>query len=804
MKKIFSLIAIVSMMVMVIPLIAPMANAAQPPINTSTFWEGTIGWGPVDADPAIAYDTASGQLIFNVYEGLIAMNGSSYWESVPALATNVPTRSDVRVTVTNTSAVGEDPTGSTWSGGNRIFGWIDELGDGLGATDAIYMTDGAQWHTWQIESITGTSTITLNLWRGSYVFNLVPAGTIPFYDHTGAVQDTFDVKDAEYSFEKALVLDPPGQPIWMYDKPFFDLSDHTFFTNDTAMDFAHLIDDCIVGNVAANTLTMNVGVKFPDNALKQILEQTWGAIVSKEFSLQLGCWNGDLFAPCPDNAAVPLWWIEWAAEGGGIDYATLDPQDQMVPEVFCGTGPYYVDTISSVDLKVILKRNVGYYKGWPQTEFGVSSGYIDTYEIDYIAAWTTRKAAFLAGDIDVCAVPRAYMFELLDNTTKEPPAGTASVYKTIKNIVPALSMDSNMFQFNIRNDSTYVGSGHFPDGIPLNFFNNTHCRKAFGYSFNWSTFSEQAYFGESDYRKNSLVLGLYPDYYNDSAAPGYFESFANAEAELKAAIFSGTSVWASGFTLDVTFNTGNDVRKIADNLMAAFFQTLSTYDGRTGPPFVVNVKEIDWTTTIRGMTRRLQPLFSIGWLADFADADNFVRTYMHSFGAFCYYQSYSASNGWGTEKDILVDTAVLTPDGPARQALYDQLAVMYYDDVPSTPINTPRGRRWCQYWVKGWYYDALYPAYYIRNYWKTDDCWFDVSGATSGISDGSCNMRDIAYLIAHFNAPAPVPGTPTNPKWVMSYGANGCVDPYGDRVSNMKDIAAAIQHFNHKQNTGTP
>ncbi len=85
-----------------------------------------------------------------------------------------------------------------------------------------------------------------------------------------------------------------------------------------------------------------------------------------------------------------------------------------------------------------------------------------------------------------------------------------------------------------------------------------------------------------------------------------------------------------------------------------------------------------------------------------------------------------------------------------------------------------------------------------------DNPWYDVSGSTPGISDGVVNMKDIAYLIAHFNAKAPVPGQPPDPKWVGVYGANGCVDPFGDRVCNMKDIAGAVIHFNHHANTGTP
>jgi hypothetical protein len=114
------------------------------------------------------------------------------------------------------------------------------------------------------------------------------------------------------------------------------------------------------------------------------------------------------------------------------------------------------------------------------------------------------------------------------------------------------------------------------------------------------------------------------------------------------------------------------------------------------------------------------------------------------------------------------------------------------------------GRRWTNYWVKGWYYDALYPAFYIRDYYKMDDCWFDMTGPTTAISDGITNMRDIQYLIARFNAKAPQPGVAPDTRWNGNYGSNGGVDPSGDRLCNMRDIQGAILHFNHKVNTAEP
>jgi hypothetical protein len=65
-------------------------------------------------------------------------------------------------------------------------------------------------------------------------------------------------------------------------------------------------------------------------------------------------------------------------------------------------------------------------------------------------------------------------------------------------------------------------------------------------------------------------------------------------------------------------------------------------------------------------------------------------------------------------------------------------------------------------------------------------------------------MRDISWLILHFNARAFIQDYPADPKWIGVYGANGCIDPYGDRGSNIRDIQMAVIHFGHKMNTTTP
>ncbi len=170
-----------------------------------------------------------------------------------------------------------------------------------------------------------------------------------------------------------MVIDVPGQPVWTFDKPILDRSDHTYWSNDTAMDLAHLINDAIVPDAIGNTLTINVGCRFPDNAFKQCLANTWGSIECKAYFVAKGSWNGDLFDTTEYGGPFPDWWLDWANQGLGLSLKKARAGqadaglDQVVPTSYCGSGPYYLQTIDPVNLKVILQKNPDFWMGWPAT-----------------------------------------------------------------------------------------------------------------------------------------------------------------------------------------------------------------------------------------------------------------------------------------------------------------------------------------------------------------------------------------------------------------------------------------------------
>jgi len=778
-----------------ISLFMPVNLGAQPPIATNTLYVGTTAWGPNRADPARAYDGHSIALISNVYDTLISMYYDVYWNFIPKLATNVPTRQDITKTANSSDVTLTNPTGSHWNDGSTCVGWVDNNATGsLDASDLLYFAEAdGSYRTWRLQTLQTGIPVSANLWRGAYTLQIRTSPTINYYNEIGTIVDTFNISDAEYSLKRGLVQDQVGSPMWTFYKPLFSTMNSDPFnsntTEPTATTLAHLIDNAI--EINGNDLTINIGMTYPDNAFKQTLSQTWGSIVSKEFSISIGCWNADLYTDS-NGDGYPNWWT-------ANRRVSRSPYDTLGNFRYCGTGPFQLTLFDPTNKKVILTRNTGYWGGWPASGCGnsYSVGYVDTVQINYIADWNTSKAEFLNGTLDICAVPTVRMSELLNPTTKEP---SQPDIKTVKNLV-SLSLSAAFFTFTIDPTSTYIGTGQFPGGIPLNFFNNTHARKAFAYAFNRTAYTMQTPFTETIWRETPLIQGLYPDYHTSIKA--YVANYSAAEAELKQATFGATNAWDAGFTMTLPYYTGRDLDRIIFEEIRDFFNNLSTYDGRTGPPFQINIYEYGFNP-FWPLDPLTCPIWIVGWLADYADADNFIRPFMHSVGDFAYFQNYTTDNGWSSLKDQLIDTAINTPDGPERAALYTELEHKYIDDCPSVPLAQPLGRVWMKYWVKGWYYNALEPFCDYYRMWKYDNCWYCNSGPTAGISDGIVGMRDISYTIMRFSGRAPDPSRQLDPKWIPVYGANGCADTYSDRIINMRDIANAVLHFNHKNNTNTP
>jgi peptide/nickel transport system substrate-binding protein len=817
---------------MFLPAVFSAGGPVQPPVDTTTLYSTTIAWGPRYADPVRAYDSASFELLSNVYENLVAMgsietNNYGSWDTFeqywafnerisvcPNLAGTIPSRQEDIWVIPDTGINPVNPT-SYWTltprGYIHIEGWIDDNPDGqLGSCDIIYVgyylapmraiQEAIAVYTWHVISFTPGWGIEIHHYY--YDFNM-RNDLIPFVDTTGAVVDYFDITDAQYSLQRGLVQDQIGGPTWMLYKPLLGQMNSNWLGNGgmdavTASWCMSWLINGAIEIMPENVLRINVGIPFPDGAFKQILAHSGASILSKSWCIGKGCWNGYLFEDTLPMDGVLDWYVTWRH--------IASPIQTVSPDNYAGTGPYRVTTADSTieGGLVVLEWNTNYWHGWPREG---QKSFLQKVQIDYVSDWTTRKGMFIDGKSDVTSVPRSNMFELLDQFG-DP------IYpemKTIKAIVPVLAMTSVLYTGIVDTSvHDFLYTGEFPTGAPTDLMNNVHVRNAFTYAFNRTKYIQEAWYSEGICRETPAILGLIPDYYTKGdgsvSSPWKFNyDLAAMEAELKLAMFTQgattQSVWDwGGFHIDIV-SSGNALA--CENIKAGF----DALNAASGKYFQVTVQSLDWATYLECMEESSMPVWIMGWVADFADADNWYRPFMHTYGDLSFYQHYNSTATvgprTGLNKDQLIDLAAKTPDGFNRADMYADLDDIFLTDNPGFPIIQAQGRRWCKYWVKGWYYNALSQSQYYYRLYKDDTCWANVNGPTAGVPDAKTDMRDVSYVAGHFGAKAPNPGAILpmpiyDPKWAPgTYGNGGC-DLVGDRKVDMRDIAFAAAHFLHE------
>lgn len=576
-----------------ISLVITATHASVP--NPNEMIVATIGQ-PATLDPAECYDTASGELIMNVYETLIFFDREKLHDFVPILATEVPTVENGLISL-----------------------------DGLTYTFAI---------------------------RTGVMF------------HNG---ETLTTEDVEYSFERLMVHDYWGGPAWMFYEPLLGRPGSRDEEGNIVVT-AEQIDNAITRN--ATHVTFHLANPYPP--FLQILSQTWGSILSKDWCIALGDWPGT--------------WETWQDYNGG--------EPPIGRAAMCGTGPYKFD-YWNFDVEWSIAKFDDYWRGWPAPR---SEGFVDRATVKFVGDWETRKNMFLAGTADNIYVPRALMDEVLGQP------GVRCIYP-----LPKLSCDAMFFTFNISETSPYMGvpGGLTPStldesGIPPDFFSDIDVRKGFAYCVDYTELIAEAYLGEAYQPATPVIWGL-P--FHNLEQPKYSINLTKAQQHLQNAW--GRQLWTQGFTITICYNTGNLLRQMVCEMIKINIESLN-------PKFHVDIQDLDWISEyIPQLCNSELPLFVLGWVADFSDPHNLVYAFMHTRGNYPYYQRYSNST-----VDALIEAGILETDVSEKKNIYYELQSLYHEDCPSVLLAQQRGRRFERDWVQGWYYNPLLFGNYFYSQWK--------------------------------------------------------------------------------------
>lgn len=595
--------------------VAVLALAAFDP---TVYVEATIG-EPDTLDPHLAYDTASGEVLYNVYENLIAYKGRSVSEFEPRLATEVPT-----------------------------------VKNGL-------VKDGGK----------------------TYVFPI--RKNVKF--HNG---NPLTPEDVEYSFERGLLYDPEGGPMWMLwyaifgvhsrdealeefvGKPVDEIFDAK--TGEPKADYKQKVIDFYkkVVDPAIEVQGDNVVIKLvrPYAPFMNIIAQSahWAAILDKETCIKLGLWDGK----------AETWW-KWKG---------MQKEESPLYSYAMGTGPYKFVEWDRKQQKVTLVANENYWREPAKIKKVIIWG---------IDEWSTRKAMLEKGDADSIAVVLEYLDQLRGNKD----------IQIIENI-PTLSVTVLAFNWTVNASSKYIGSGKLDgNGINPEFFSDVYARKAVAAAINYDALIRDVLKGFGKRIPTALPEGLLGF---DPSLPLYKFNVKTVQENLKKA-WNGQA-WAKGFKFSVAYNQGNVARQRVAEMVKMYLEMAAPGKAK------IDVQPLQWPTFLDATKRGELPVFILGWLADYPDPDNFIFTYYHSNG------DYSGRQGEGFRKfvstprkelggkslDQLIEEAAAETDPQARAKLYVQIQKFVVDNCISVPVYQPVGVRVQRTWVKGWYDNPMRPG----------------------------------------------------------------------------------------------
>ncbi len=482
--------------------------------------------------------------------------------------------------------------------------------------------------------------------------------------------------DVEYSFERTMAMDRGGGPAFLMLDPLIGTTGTRDGDGNLKDGVAQQIADSITCD--GNTVTFHLNTPFPP-LLQLIAGPNYGPIYSKDFAIA----NGS-----PDNAD-PQAFLE------GVNNPA-NPPDTALFSAAMGTGPFRLQVWDQAAEQVILGRNDNYWR---------EPAAIQNVIYSNVPEFNTRLLRLQRGDADVSYLSDRSQTQQLKDAD---PAGVRLLEFLPGFVTESIHFNQAVQQVDVGNQ--FVGSGQCDgQGIPADFFQDVHVRRAFTHAYDQETFI-------ADFLQGAGVVAATPvppqiQFVDPSVEPLPFDLDA-VEAELKEATCgdSGQSVWETGFSFTAVFNEGNARRQAALDQLE--FNVESLNSRRQGlPPFSIDVISQPGATVLNNVFQnQTLPMFVFGWSPDFVDIDNWIRQWMDASGgtwaAFTGLSNTEGSERW-TE---LLNEGIRTVDEARRQEIYTEILQAYVDNAVAITMPNRTLDNVERSWVDGNYYQpALAP-----------------------------------------------------------------------------------------------
>jgi peptide/nickel transport system substrate-binding protein len=270
--------------------------------------------------------------------------------------------------------------------------------------------------------------------------------------------------------------------------------------------------------------------------------------------------------------------------------------------------------------------------------------------------------------------------------------------------LPSVSRTNVFMNFDLSQEegtNPYIGSGQLDgNGIPAEFFQDIHVRKAFNYCFDYDAFIADAQNGEGIRNNGPIIYGMLG--YNPDGPMYDFDLDMCAEEMAQA--WDG-AVAETGFRVQMSYNTGNVARQTACAILQSSFASINS-------AYQIECLGLPWPTMLRAFRAGQLPLVASGWIEDIHDPHNWVQPFtIGTYGG-----RTNLPEELTAQFEELVTAGVLAADPAEREQIYFDLQQLFYDEAIQITLSQAAGTRYEQRWVQDWYYNPILFAGYFYAY----------------------------------------------------------------------------------------
>ena len=512
-----------------------------------------------------------------------------------------------------------------------------------------------------------------------------------------------DPEDVAYSFQRGILQGGGWSPQWLYTEAFFGTGTYDIaeLVNADCADDPECLqaEDPATLQAACEAVTSAIYVDGQDVVfqlaqpwapLLATIAGSWGAVLDKDWAIENGTWDGDC--------------ATWQ------NYYGITSGSGPIQTIINGTGPYKLDHWTPGE-EVVLVANEDYWRTEPAYEGGPTGApRIKRVVRMQVDEWGTRFAMLQAGDADYADVPTPNYAQVdpmvgewcnfvdvgqWDCQPTDNPDGPLRLYRGY----PLTSRADAFFTFGINPEgNNYIGSGQLDgNGIPVDFFEDEHVRKAFNWCMDYDALILDGYSGEAIQNYGPLNVGTL-GYDNEAEHYSYNEEKCIEELQLA---FDG-QVWENGFRFSAGYNTGNLGRQTALQILQSNFRAID-------PKFQVEIVSLPWPAFLAGIRLSQFPIFFSGWGEDIHDPHNWAQPFLVG----TYAARQNMPDWMIAEFQELVNAGVAGKTDEERAAAYSAIQKLDFDYAPAIRGAVPTGRTYQQRWVSDWIYNPMlrFPYY---------------------------------------------------------------------------------------------